>query len=206
MGRFAMESHGKCPKIRPQTPKTPRKNGWFAMESQGKSPKMRSGASWEPLGRLLGAFWAVLGAFGTVLRTSRAVLGASWAVLGVSWAVLEHTGPSWGRQEVPRGLQDTSRRLRDAPGTLEIVILFSKTHMFVHSPKTAQKRPKASPNRPRTLGGLQRAPGGRPDHPGPRSRPRTPPRQHGAAITIIRFIIIRIIMGGVAVVDPRPTR
>ena len=116
VGRFAMESHGKCPKIRPQTPKTPRKNGWFAMESHGKCPKIRSGPSWEPLGRLLGAFWAVLGAFGTVLRTSRAVLGASWAVLGVSWAVLEHTGPSWGRQEAPSGLQDTSRR-----------------HMFIYS-------------------------------------------------------------------------
>ena len=140
VGRFAMESHGKCPKIRPQTPKTPRKNGWFAMESHGKCPKIRSGPSWEPLGRLLGAFWAVLGAFGTVLRTSRAVLGASWAVLGVSWAVLEHTGPSWGRQEAPRGLQDTSRRLRDAPGTPQMIDFSGRFCTCSYIPKVSAQK------------------------------------------------------------------
>ena len=80
-----------------------------------------SGPSWETLGPLLGAVWAIFGAFWAVLRTSGAVLGASWAVLGASWAVLEPLGLSLGRQEAPRGLQDTPRRFRDGPGTPKII-------------------------------------------------------------------------------------
>ena len=102
-------------------------------EASGGLSGEGSGPSWEPLGRLLGAFGAVLGALGAVLRTPWAVLGASWAVLGASWAVLEPLGPSLGRQEAPRGLQDTPRRLRDAPDTPKIINflhVFARFHTF----------------------------------------------------------------------------
>ena len=91
-----------------------------------------SGPFWEPLGRLLGASWAVLGAFWAVLRTSWAVVGASWAVLGASRTVLEPLGPSLGRQKPPRGLQDTPRRLRDPPRTPKLNIFLACLHMFIH--------------------------------------------------------------------------
>ena len=72
------------------------------------------GASWEPLGSLLGASLGLFGAFWGPLGTSWAVLGRSYAVwplrrpswrplaaaLGLSWGPLgpfwEPIGPSWG--------------------------------------------------------------------------------------------------------------
>ena len=96
-----------------------------------------SGPFWEPLGRLLGASWAVLGAFWAVLRTSWAVVGASWAVLGASRTVLEPLGPSLGCQKPPRGLQDTPRRLRDPPRTPSIRYVpgvFAHLHTFPRFP------------------------------------------------------------------------
>ena len=72
-------------------------------EGLGRPLGGSQGAPWEPLGPLLGAFWANLGALWAVLRTSWAVLGASWAVLGASWAVLEPLGPSLGLSTHFRG-------------------------------------------------------------------------------------------------------
>ena len=104
-------------------------------EGLGRPLGGSQGGSWEPLGPLLGAFWANLGALWAVLRTSWAVLGASWAVLSASWAVLEPLGRFWA----VKSPQDASKTPQDASGTpptpskLEVFLTF--LHMFMLSQK-----------------------------------------------------------------------